>query len=172
MSTRLALTSAAATAVLMTGGVTAAAMAPDSRPAVQAGPERALEKDCHATARDLPNSDNHVYLYTEAKCKSDNDAKDDSPEDRDYGDGKGQIKDFDNQAGSLINHSDHTVEFYTRTAYSDAGDRFCVRPGHYVTKLYMYGDGKQEKGNWSDSISSHRKVDPLKCKRYFGWKIN
>lgn len=172
MSTRLALTSTAAIAVLMAGGVSAAAMAPDARPAVEARPARALEKDCRATANGLPSDDNHVYLYTVQKCGGGNDAKDDSTEDRDYGDGKGQIKDFDNQAGSLINHSDHTVEFYTRPGYSDEGDRFCVRPGHYVTKLYMYGDGKQEAGNWSNSISSHRKVDPGKCKRFFGWRIN
>lgn len=171
MGTRLVLTSVA-TAVLMVGGVSATAMGPAAGPTVKAGAEGAREKDCRATAKGLPSSDKHIYLYTEAKCKNAHGAKDDSDADRDYGDGKGQIKDFDNKAGSLINHSDATVEFYTRTAYSGAGDRFCVRPGHYVTKLYMYGDGKDEAGNWSSSISSHRKVKPDKCQRFFGWRIN
>lgn len=63
------------------------------------------------------------------------------------------------------------MEFYTRTGWSDKGDRFCVRPRHYVTKLYMYGDGKDEAGSWSNSISSHRRVDPSVCKRFFGWRI-
>jgi hypothetical protein len=171
MGTRLVLTSAA-TAVLMVGGVSAAAMAPKAGPAVKTGAESAREKDCRATANSLPSSDKHIYLYTESKCKNANGAKDDSGKDRDYGDGEGQVKDFDNKAGSLINHSDATVEFYTRPGWSDEGDRFCVRPGHYVTKLYMYGDGKNEAGNWSNSISSHREVKPDKCKRFFGWRIN
>jgi hypothetical protein len=170
MGTRLVLT-AAATAVLMVGGVSAAAIAPRSAPVVKAGSESAREKDCRATVNSLPSSNNFVYLYKEDDCGGANGAKDDSGEDRDHGDGRGQIKDFDNQAGSLINHSVHTVEFYTRTRYSDEGDRFCVRPGHYVTKLDMYGDGKDEAGNWKKSISSHRKVNPGKCKRFFGWRI-
>ncbi|RZT17429.1 hypothetical protein EV649_4969 [Kribbella sp. VKM Ac-2569] len=171
MGTRLVLTSAA-TAVLMVGGVSAAAMAPKAGPAVKTGAEKARGNDCHATVNSLPSSDKHIYLYKAPNCGGAHDAKDDSTKDRDYGDGEGQIKDFDNQAGSLINHSNVTMEFYTRTAYSDKGDRFCVRPGHYVTKLKMYGDGKAEAGNWSNSISSHRKVDPDKCKRFFGWRIN
>ncbi|MET9273611.1 hypothetical protein [Kribbella sp. NPDC003557] len=170
MGTRLVLTSAA-TGVLMVGGVSAAALTPEAGPAVKAGAEGTRENDCRATANSLPSSDKHIYLYTASKCKGANDAKDDSAADSDYGDGEGQIKDFDNKAGSLINHSDATVEFYTRTKYSDDGDRFCVRPGHYVTKLYMYGDGKAEAGNWSNSISSHRRVDPDKCKRFFGWRV-
>lgn len=170
MGTRLVLISAA-TVVLMVGGVSAAAMAPAAGPAVKAGAESAREKDCRATANSLPSKDKHIYLYEEEDCKHAHGAKDDSTKDRDYGDGKGQIEDFDNKAGSLINHTDWTIEFYTRTAYSDKGDRFCVRPGHYVTKLEMYGDGKDEAGNWSKSISSHQKVNPDKCKRFFGWLV-
>jgi hypothetical protein len=151
------------------GGVSAAALAPGTGAVVD---EAAREKDCRATNNSLPSSDKHIYLYAVSKCEDRHGAKDDSAADRDYGDGKGQVKDFDNKAGSLINHSDATVEFYTRPGYSDKGDRFCVRPGHYVTKLYMYGDGKDEKGSWSNSISSHRMVDPKNCKRFFGWRIN
>ncbi|GAA1671837.1 hypothetical protein GCM10009745_13170 [Kribbella yunnanensis] len=158
MRTRLALASAATVAAVLvtTGGVSSTA---------------AAGGDCRHTSEGLPIDNDYVYLYTRANCAGAHDAKDDSTKDEDYGDGKGQVKDFDNQAGSLINHSDWTMEFYTRTKWSDQGDRFCVRPRHYVTKLYMYGDGKQEAGNWSNSISSHRKVNPADCKRFFGWRI-
>ena len=166
MGTRWVLISAA-TAVLMVGGVSATAMGPP----VKTGAETAREKDCRATANSLPSSDKHIYLYTAKNCENAHGAKDDSGEDRDHGDSEGQIQKWDNNAGSLINHSDATVEFYTRTGWSDQGDRFCVRPGHYVTKLYMYGDGKEEAGNWSNSISSHREVKPDKCKRFFGWRV-
>ncbi|GAA1716572.1 hypothetical protein GCM10009745_76360 [Kribbella yunnanensis] len=170
MGTRMVLTSAA-TVALMVGGAGAAAMTPESRPAVPAGAEAAREKDCRATANSLPSSDKHIYLYAVPKCEGSHGAKDDSDKDGDYDDGEGQIKHFDNLTVSLINHSDATVEFYTRTKYSHEGDRFCVRPGHYVTKLYMYGDGKEEAGNWSNSISSHRRVKPADCKRFFGWLV-
>ncbi|GAB3921614.1 hypothetical protein GCM10029976_008910 [Kribbella albertanoniae] len=163
MRARLTLAAAAtAAAVLVTGGASSTAA---EEPDTKAG------KDCRETSESLPIENDYVYLYSESKCAGAHDAKDDSSRDSDYGDGKGQIKDFDNQAGSLINHSDSTVEFYTRTGYSHAGDRFCVRPRHYVTKLYMYGDGKQEAGSWSNSISSHRQVSPADCKRFFGWRI-
>lgn len=136
---------------------------------------RAIEPDpsgslnCHETA-DKYQSAGNLYLYSTNYCDGANDAKDDSGADSDYGDGEGQIKNYDNKAYSIVNTTDKTIKFYNYPNYNKdrpEGDSFCLRPGHWVNRLVLYGDND---GSWQNSISSHRLVDDpaAVCDRWFG----
>jgi hypothetical protein len=150
---------AAIGAVALTGGANAA--------------EPKADRGCQATANSFENN-GYVYLYGRSYCKGSHDAKDDA-NDSDYRDVKGNVQNFDNEVDSIINkHKTKSVKFYNYPDYNKGheaeGDTFCVRPGHYVRRLYIYGDGG---GNnwWSNSISSHEFVDAGDCDRWFGWLI-
>jgi hypothetical protein len=125
--------------------------------------------NCHETADKYQGAGN-LYLYSTNYCAGANDAEDNSGADSDYGDGAGQIKDYDNKANSIVNTTDKTIKFYNYPNYNSGhaeGDSFCLRPGHWVNRLVLYGDNE---GNWQNSISSHRLVDDPKtmCDRWFG----
>lgn len=127
------------------------------------------ELNCHETADEYENS-GYLFLYADIYCRGGNDAKDNSDKDEDYGDGAGQIKDFDNRADSIVNTTPSHIKFYNYPKANSGhpeGDTFCVRPGHWVNRFSKYGDGHK---SWSNSISSHEKVtDPDKeCDRWFG----
>ena len=133
---------------------------------VDPGPPAPL--NCHETADKYQGAGN-LYLYSTEYCGGAHGAKDDSGADRHYGDGAGQIKDFDNKAVSIVNTTGQHVEFYNYPEYNSGhpeGDSFCLRPGHWVNRLSLYGDGD---GSWGNSISSHRLVDdPATCDRWIG----
>lgn len=177
--THLVVTGMTATALLVSGGVSAALVDTDDRPdrtvsARVVGKARAAgEMDCRATANSFDNN-GYVYLYGSSYCKGAHDEKDET-NDSDYGDGEGYIKDFDNKVDSIINkHKTKSVEFYNYPDYNKGepgGDSFCVRPGHYVRRLYLYSDGSGTNNWWSNSISSHRFVEPESCDRWFGWLV-
>jgi phospholipase D-like protein len=124
--------------------------------------------NCHETADKYQGSGN-LYLYSTNYCAGPNDAKDNSGADRDYGDGEGQIKNYDNKANSIVNTTSKTIKFYNYPNYNAGhpeGDTFCLRPGHWVNRTALYGD---DEGSWQNSISSHRLVDdPNLCDRWFG----
>ena len=115
----------------------------------------------------------YVYLYRYENCKGSHDARDKSTGDSDYGDGKGQIKDFDNKADSIVNTTTSHVEFYNYPNYNkdagEKGDSFCLGPGEWITRLQYYGDADGTNDWWKNSISSHRKVKEEDCDRWFGW---
>lgn len=139
----------------------------DGGRAVDADPPTPL--NCHETADKYQDSGN-VYLYGADYCGGANGAKDDSGEDSDYGDGAGQVKDFDNKTVSIVNTTGKTVEFYNYPDYNAGhpeGDTFCLRPGQWVNRTVLYGDNQ---GTWQSSISSHRLVDDpaTECDRWFG----
>jgi hypothetical protein len=122
--------------------------------------------NCHETADEYADAKT-VYLYSSPDCDGGNDASD-KDADQDHGDGQGEIKDFDNQADSIVNTTDRHVEFYNYPGYNAGhpeGDSFCLRPGQWINKLSAYGDND---GTWSNSISSHRLVDASECDRWFG----
>lgn len=126
--------------------------------------EQKKEQTCSETADDvLGKPKDTIYAYVRSDCLKAHGAKDPTPADSDWGDGKGWIKDFDNEADSLINNSKYWVAFYSKPDYK--GDAFCVRPGLWVNKLYLYDDSD---GSWSNSISSHKRVSGEKCARRFG----
>lgn len=164
MSKRLIVGIAATGAVLLTAGAGAAGTGAATKA------ERD-DKGCQATATSFENN-GKVYLYGGSYCDGAHDEWDDD-NDSDYGDGKGRIKDFDNEVDSIINkHKSKSVKFYNYPKYNeDDGDSFCVRPGHYVRRLYVYGDGGGTNDWWSNSISSHEFVDEGECDRWFGWLI-
>ncbi|MFC7625933.1 phospholipase D-like domain-containing protein [Microlunatus sp. GCM10028923] len=121
---------------------------------------------CHETADEYGDSGN-LYLYRGETCAGDNDAKD-ADNDQDYGDDKGDIKDFDNRTVSIVNTTKRHVKFYNYPRYNEGhpeGDSFCVRPGQWVNRLAPYGD---DDSSWSGSISSHELVDAGDCDRWFG----
>lgn len=130
------------------------------------------EKDCNQTESDY-HEKGYVYLYRYENCKGAHDARDKSDADSDYGDGEGQVKDFDNRTDSIVNTTTSHVKFYNYPNYNknagDKGDSFCVGPGEWVTRLQFYGDGDGDHGWWKNSISSHRKVSEDECGRWFGW---
>ncbi|GAB3415213.1 peptidase inhibitor family I36 protein [Flindersiella endophytica] len=126
--------------------------------------ERKKEYSCSETADHvLGKPKDTIYAYVRSDCLNAHAAKDPTPADSDWGDGAGWIKDFDNDADSLINNSKYWVAFYSKPDYK--GDAFCVGPGRWVNKLYLYGDSE---GSWSNSISSHKRVSGKKCSRRFG----
>jgi hypothetical protein len=132
-------------------------------------PDSTGSLDCHETADKYRGAGN-IYLYRGTYCSGGHDAKDDSAEDSDHGDGAGQITDFDNRADSIINTTDKHVEFFNYPDYNRGypeGDSFCLRPDAWVNQISKYGDGHQ---SWSNSISSHRLVDDpeRECDRWFG----
>lgn len=154
----------------MTAATVVTLLAACGGPAPQDGKSRAQQAQakqdhtCSETADDVLGKPNDtIYLYVRSDCKGSNGAKDPTPEDSDWGDGAGWIKDFDNEADSLINNGKYWVEFYSKPDYK--GDSFCVRPGRWVNKLYLYGDSA---GSWSNSISSHQRVSEKSCSRRFG----
>ena len=92
--------------------------------------------NCHETADKYQGAGN-IYLYGTDYCDGANGAKDDSGADSDYGDGAGQVKDFDNKAHSIVNTTAKTAKFYNYPNYNAGhpeGDSFCVRPGHWVNR--------------------------------------
>lgn len=177
MTIRSALTGATVTlGLLVAAGCGAADSAGD--PAVGAAPtveaaQKKGELNCNQT-EDEYHEKGYVYLYRYENCKGSNDARDKSPADSDYGDGKGQIKDLDNKTDSIINTTTSHVKFYNYPNYNkgagDKGDSFCVGPGEWVTRLQFYGDADGGTDQWwKNSISSHRKVKEEDCGRWFGW---
>lgn len=121
---------------------------------------------CHETADEYGGAGN-LYLYGRPVCKGANDGKD-PDNDQDYGDDKGDIKDFDNKTVSIVNTTKRHVKFYNYPRYNEGhpkGDSFCVRPGQWVNRLSPYGDNES---TWSGSISSHELVDAGDCDRWFG----
>lgn len=145
-------------------GVVRAVTAPSDEKRVVAPRD---ELDCRETADEYENK-GRIYLYTRSSCDGANDAWDDD-NDSDYGDGKGRIKKFDNRADSIVNTTKRNVEFYNLPGYK--GKSFCVRPGEYVHRLFVYGDGSGTNHWWSNSISSHRFVSAGSCDRWFGWRV-
>lgn len=129
--------------------------------------EPRAELDCRDTANKY-EEEKKIFLYKRSSCVAANDAWDDG-NDSDYGDGKGRVKKFNNRADSIVNTTKHNVAFYNRPGYQ--GKNFCVRPGEYVHRLYVYGDGAGTNDWWSNSISSHRFVAAKKCDRWFGWRV-
>jgi len=132
-------------------------------------PDPPAPLNCHETADRYLNA-GFLYLYSTNYCDGAHGAKDDSGADGDHGDGKGQIKNYDNKANSIVNTTGKTLKFYNYPNYNSdhpEGDTFCLRPGHWVNRLVLYGDNK---GNWQNSISSHRVVDDPDqlCDRWFG----
>jgi hypothetical protein len=73
------------------------------------------------------------------------------------------------QVDSIVNTTDRNVAFFNEPGYE--GDSFCVRPGEYVRRLYLYGDGSGTNDWWSNSISSHKFVAAKDCDRWFGWLV-
>ncbi|NYE72503.1 phospholipase D-like domain-containing protein [Microlunatus parietis] len=129
-------------------------------------PEPVRPFTCHETADEYRDSGN-LYLYRGEVCDGGNDAKD-ADNDQDYGDGKGDIKDFDNETVSIVNTTKRHVKFYNYPRYNAGhpeGDSFCVRPGQWVNRLSPYSDND---GGWTGSISSHELVDKRDCDRWFG----
>lgn len=124
--------------------------------------------NCHETADKYLGAGN-LYLYSTNYCDGPNDAKDSSGADSDYGDTAGQIQNYDNKANSIVNTTGKHIKFYNYPNYNAGhpeGDSFCVRPGHWVNRLVLYGDNNE---TWQNSISSHRLVDdPAECDRWFG----
>ncbi len=135
------------------------------------GDDRSMPKpkpplNCHETADEYAETAT-IYLYSSTNCAGANGAKD-KDADRHYGDGQGEIKDFDNSADSIVNTTDRHLEFYNYPDYNKnhpEGDSFCLRPGQWINKLSLYGDNA---ATWSNSISSHRPVDAGECDRWFG----
>lgn len=131
-------------------------------------PDPPAPLNCHETADRYLGAGN-LYLYSTNYCDGPHDAKDDSGADSDYGDNEGQIKNYDNKANSIVNTTGKHVKFYNYPNYNSGhpeGDSFCVRPGHWVNRLELYGDNQE---TWQNSISSHRLVDdPNDCDRWFG----
>jgi hypothetical protein len=129
------------------------------------------ELNCNETEHEYHDK-GYVYLYRYEKCKNGNDAKD-KDNDLDYGDGKGDIEEFDNKADSIVNTTNSHVEFYNYPNYNrdagDKGDSFCLGPGEWINRLQYYGDADGKHDWWKNSISSHRKVKADSCKRWFGW---
>lgn len=168
---KLTLLAASVAASLLAGGaahttaVPTTAVQPRTAPAPRA--VAAAELNCRETAAKYANS-GQIYLYDGDSCAGGNDAKDNG-NDSDYGDGKGNVKAFDNKAGSVLNTTSKPVKFYTYPKYNSGGqgDSFCLAPGHWVNELWHYGDTS---GSWSNSISSHRLVNPADCSRWFGWQ--
>lgn len=162
---RLVMTTATTAAVLAVGSGAVQLLTPadDRTDALSRGSAK-KDHNCSETVDDVLGKPNDtIYLYVRSSCKGSHGAKDPTPADGDWGDGAGWIKDFDNEADSLINNTDHWVAFYSKPGYR--GDSFCVRPGRWVNKLYLYDDSK---GSWSNSISSHKEVSGKKCNRRFG----
>lgn len=126
------------------------------------------ELDCRETAHAYKD-ENRLYLYAESYCKDGNDAWAPATDDKDYGDDKGPIKNFSNKADSIVNTTKKNVAFYNAPNYQ--GDNFCLRPGTYIRRLYVYGDGGGTNDWWSNSISSHQLVDAGECDRWFGWLV-
>jgi hypothetical protein len=166
---------AAVGAVLLTAGAGVAASPSETvAPKARANAEPKADRGCQATANSFENN-GYVYLYGRSYCKGSHDAKDDG-NDSDYRDVKDNVQNFDNEVDSIINkHKTKSVKFYNYPNYNKGheaeGDTFCVRPGHYVRRLYIYGDGGGNNNWWSNSISSHEFVDPGDCDRWFGWLV-
>lgn len=148
---------ALAGALALTGGVGAA----------QAEVSTA-ELDCRETA-DAYKDKNRLYLYAESYCKGGNDAWAPATDDENYGDDKGPIKKFGNKTDSIVNTTKKNIAFYNEPNFQ--GDSFCLRPGNYIRRLYVYGDGGGTNDWWSNSISSHKLVNEDGCDRWFGWLV-
>ncbi|MGH3905352.1 MAG: peptidase inhibitor family I36 protein [Pseudonocardiaceae bacterium] len=166
------LIAAIAGAVALSGGLGVAVVDDDklARAAVAssegAAPAPRAGLDCRETANTYKDNDK-LYLYARSYCEGAHDRWDD--DDSDYGDDKGRIKDFDNKVDSIVNTTDENVAFFNEPNYH--GDSFCVRPGEYVRRLYVYGDGSGTNDWWSNSISSHKFVAANDCDRWFGWLV-
>jgi hypothetical protein len=132
------------------------------------------ELDCGETEQKYHNS-GYVYFYASEKCDGANGAKDNSGGDSDHGDNEGQIKNWDNNADSIVNTTNSHIEFYNYPGYNETpagkekGDRFCLGPGEWINSLQYYGDADGTNDWWRNSISSHRKVSADRCTRWFGW---
>ncbi len=167
------LIAAIAGAVALSGGLGVTVVDDDklARAAVAssegAAPAPRAGLDCRETAITYEDNDK-LYLYGRSYCKGAHDRWDDD-NDSDYGDDKGKIKDFDNKVDSIVNTTDENVAFFNEPNYQ--GDSFCVRPGEYVRRLYVYGDGSGTNDWWSNSISSHKFVAANDCDRWFGWLV-
>jgi hypothetical protein len=135
---------------------------------------KADDLDCSETAHEYPDK-GYVYFYSREDCKGAHGAKDNSGGDRDHGDREEQIKKWDNNADSIVNTTSSHIEFYNYPHYNETpagkknGDRFCLGPGEWINALQYYGDADGTKDWWRNSISSHRKVSPERCTRWFGW---
>lgn len=132
------------------------------------------ELDCNDTEQKYHDS-GYVYLYSREKCADGNGAKDNSGGDSDHADNEGQIKNWGNNADSIVNTTNSHIEFYNYPHYNETpagkekGDRFCLGPGEWINSLQYYGDADGAKDWWRNSISSHRKVSADRCTRWFGW---
>jgi hypothetical protein len=126
------------------------------------------ELDCRETA-DRYKDRNRIHLYTYSYCEGGNDAWSPAEDDPNYNDDKGPIRKFNNRTDSIVNTTKKHVAFYNEPNYE--GDNFCLRPGNYIRRLYVYGDGGGTNDWWSNSISSHKLVDAGDCDRWFGWLV-
>jgi len=140
--------------------------------AVAVAQEREL--DCSQTETEY-HDNGYVYFYSREDCKGANGARDNSEADKDHGDKEGQVQEWDNNVDSIVNTTSWHIEFYNYPHYNDTpegkekGDRFCLGPGEWINALQYYGDASGTKDWWRNSISSHRKVSPGDCNRWFGW---
>jgi hypothetical protein len=129
------------------------------------------ELNCKETEKKYRDK-GYVYFYRYERCRGGNDARD-RDNDKDHGDGKGDIEQFDNKADSIVNTTKSHVKFYNYPNYNrDAGtkgDSFCLGPGEWINRLQFYGDADGKHDWWKNSISSHRKVQAKSCSRWFGW---
>jgi len=170
----VAATLGAALVVTVAGGYDSleGSAAQNGNGAVTVAQEREL--DCSETETKYHNS-GYVYLYSREDCKDGNGASDNSEEDKDHGDNEGQVQEWDNNVDSIVNTTSWHIEFYNYPNYNDTpageakGDRFCLGPGEWINALQYYGDASGTKDWWRNSISSHRRVSPEDCTRWFGW---
>src|SRR5262245_13694503 len=96
--------------LVLTAGATIALLAActggDAHEAALNAARQKKELTCSQTADHvLGKPKDTIYAYVRSDCLNAHGAKDPTPADSDWGDGDGWVKDFDNEADSLINNS-------------------------------------------------------------------